>query len=139
MGEENDGPKAVEGYHPDGSKKVDFVGASRFADAVVRMQAPAIEDFRANLRAQIEEAKLEASVAAMRRLGVTKWNGIELGPAPAVPLPEVKARPPTKGEVHLQFWSKLRRSSGARIPACSAQCACGAWRMIDGQDGDLGD
>jgi hypothetical protein len=27
---------------------------------------------------------LEAAVATMRRLGVTKWNGIELGPEPPI-------------------------------------------------------
>ncbi len=129
MGEENDG-----------AKKVDFAKATGFP--YPRIHSKAVDAFKADVRSQVDQAdiaSLETRAAAMRRLGVTSWGGIELGPAPTVPMPEVKARPPTKGEVHLQFWSKLRRSSGARIPACSAQCACGAWRMIDGQDGDLGD
>ena len=138
MGEENDGPKAV-------AFAARVTAAERaFAESYGKLKEPAaaVDAFKADVRGQVDQAdikSLETRVVAMRRLGVTSWGGIELGPAPSVPLPEVKARPPTKGEVHLQFWSKLRRSSGARIPACSAQCACGAWRMIDGQDGDLGD
>lgn len=134
MGEEDDGTKKVgiAEWEAMADRAESFFGLDRTKGST-RFEARALGE------SDEEVAALETRVAAMRRLGVTKWDGIELGPAPTVPLPEVKARPPNKGEVHLQFWSKLRRSSGARIPACSAQCACGAWRMIDGQDGDLGD
>lgn len=38
-------------------------------------------------------SELEETVALMRRLGVTEWDGIKLGAAPPPP-----AKPPTKAE-----------------------------------------
>jgi hypothetical protein len=139
MGEEDDKPKTVglKDWEPMVDALEGAFGLDRSTKSPRFMpKEPGMEMSEEDTQA-IES--LHHRVAAMRRFGVVKWNGIELGAEPRGPVTPIKARPMTKSEVHLDFWSKLRRSSGARMPPCSAKCACGAWRMSDVEDGDLGD
>jgi hypothetical protein len=94
MGEEDDGPKAVD-----------------------------VADIKS----------LETRVAAMRRLGVTSWGGIALGPVPQLlpsePYVPKEPRPASAFEVHMKYWGRMRRSSGAPLPDCSKHCPCGGWKL----------
>lgn len=64
-------------------------------------------------------ADLEATVQKMRALGVTKWNGIELGPAPSETTDEQpseqQAEDPMKKRAEHQRIASL--ASGGPVPA----------------------
>lgn len=54
--------------------------------------------------------ELRAAVGTMRELGVTKWDGIELGPPP--PPPGVRPEPPTAAEREAAYMRTLFAASG---------------------------
>ncbi len=54
--------------------------------------------------------ELRAAVAVMRELGVTRWDGIELGPAPAAPI--AKPEPMTEQQRREAHMRTLFAASG---------------------------
>ena len=100
-----------------------------------RSREPLIDSGMAHLEHIEQERRyLEVIVPVMRRLGVTEFGAIKLGPTPdeREVVAELEAKLEEEGGEeerarlrHVRYWSRMVRGSGAGIPPCTPPCACG--------------